>query len=76
MPWLMDVKYFMYNKDMLAKAGFNAPPTTWEELIDQAKAIKDKRHCRIPDHLVLEPEGRRGLRLHRPAFRERRCLPG
>jgi multiple sugar transport system substrate-binding protein len=42
MPWLMDVKYFMYNKDMLQKAGFNAPPKTWEELVDQAKSIKEK----------------------------------
>ena len=42
MPWLMDVKYFMYNKDMLQKAGITAPPTTWEELVDQAKTIKQK----------------------------------
>ena len=40
MPWLMDVKYFMYNKDILTKAGIAAPPTTWEELVDQAKTIK------------------------------------
>ena len=25
MPWLMDVKYFMYNKDMLQKAGIHCP---------------------------------------------------
>ena len=42
MPWLMDVKYFMYNKDILQKAGFTDPPTTWEEMVDQAKAIKQK----------------------------------
>ena len=42
MPWLMDVKYFMYNKDMLQKAGITNPPTTWEEMMDQAKAIKAK----------------------------------
>jgi multiple sugar transport system substrate-binding protein len=40
MPWLMDVKYFMYNKDILTKAGFNEPPKTWEELVTQAQAIK------------------------------------
>jgi multiple sugar transport system substrate-binding protein len=48
MPWLMDVKYFMYNKDMLQKAGIAAPPTTWEELVDQAKVIKQKGIAEFP----------------------------
>ncbi|HMK09382.1 MAG TPA: extracellular solute-binding protein [Anaerolineales bacterium] len=48
MPWLMDVKYFMYNKDMLEKAGITAPPTTWEELVDQAKTIKEKGIVEFP----------------------------
>jgi multiple sugar transport system substrate-binding protein len=48
MPWLMDVKYFMYNKDMLQKAGISAPPTTWEELVDQAKIIKEKGLAEFP----------------------------
>ncbi len=48
MPWLMDVKYFMYNKDMLTKAGIAAPPKTWEELVTDAKAIKDKGIAEFP----------------------------
>ncbi len=48
MPWLMDVKYFMYNKDMLQKAGITAPPATWEELVDQAKIIKQKGIAEFP----------------------------
>jgi multiple sugar transport system substrate-binding protein len=48
MPWLMDVKYFMYNKDMLQKAGISEPPKTWEELVDQAKTIKDKGIVEFP----------------------------
>jgi multiple sugar transport system substrate-binding protein len=48
MPWLMDVKYFMYNKDILQKAGISAPPTTWEELVDQAKIIKAKGLAEFP----------------------------
>ena len=48
MPWLMDNKYFMYNKDMLQKAGFNAPPKTWEELMDQAKVIKQQGLAEFP----------------------------
>ena len=48
MPWLMDVKYFMYNKAMLDKAGISAPPKTWEELVTQAKTIKDKGIAEFP----------------------------
>ncbi len=48
MPWLMDVKYFMYNKDILQKAGIAAPPKTWEELVDQAKIIKQKNLVEFP----------------------------
>jgi multiple sugar transport system substrate-binding protein len=48
MPWLMDVKYFMYNKDILQKAGFTAPPKTWEELVEQAKVIKQKGLAEYP----------------------------
>ncbi|MCA1371636.1 extracellular solute-binding protein [Bradyrhizobium sp. BRP14] len=42
MPWVLDTKYLFYNKEILAKAGFNAPPKTWAELMSQAKAIKEK----------------------------------
>jgi multiple sugar transport system substrate-binding protein len=48
MPWLMDVKYFMYNKDILTKAGISAPPKTWEELVDQATVIKQKGLAEFP----------------------------
>jgi multiple sugar transport system substrate-binding protein len=48
MPWLMDTKYFMYNKQMLTAAGFNDPPKTWEELLTQATAIKTKGLAEFP----------------------------
>jgi multiple sugar transport system substrate-binding protein len=48
MPWLMDVKYFMYNKDILQQAGFSAPPKTWEEMVEQAKVIKEKGLAEYP----------------------------
>ena len=48
MPWLMDVKYFMYNKDILQQAGFTDPPKTWEEMAEQAKVIKDKGLSEFP----------------------------
>lgn len=48
MPWLLDQKYFFYNEKMLKDAGISAPPTTWEELIDQAKILKDKKIVEYP----------------------------
>ncbi|MGE5643188.1 MAG: ABC transporter substrate-binding protein [Byssovorax cruenta] len=48
MPWLLDEKYFYYNEDMLKQAGFDAPPATWEELLAQAKVLKDKGIVEYP----------------------------
>lgn len=48
MPWIVDTKYFFYNTDMLAKAGFTAPPKTWQEVETQARAIKEKGIVQYP----------------------------
>ncbi len=48
LPWLLDQKYFFYNKQILQQAGFNEPPKTWEELIAQAKVIKEKGLVEYP----------------------------
>lgn len=47
-PWLNDTEFLFYNKDMLAKAGFSSPPTTWDELMSQAQALKDKGIVQYP----------------------------
>jgi multiple sugar transport system substrate-binding protein len=48
MPWLLDEKYFYYNEDMLKQAGFDAPPKTWDEMMEQAKVIKEKGIAEFP----------------------------
>lgn len=48
MPWLNDTKFLFYNKEMLKKAGFENPPSTWEELIEQAKVLKEKKIVEYP----------------------------
>lgn len=50
MPWILDTKYLFYNTDILAQAGIAAPPTTWAELSEQARVIKDKG---LLDHPIV-----------------------
>jgi multiple sugar transport system substrate-binding protein len=47
-PWLNDVMYLYYNKKILSEAGFSNPPKTWDELMTQAKVIKEKGLLEYP----------------------------
>jgi multiple sugar transport system substrate-binding protein len=47
-PWILDTKYFFYNKDMLQKAGFDSAPGTWDDVISAAKAVKSKAGVQYP----------------------------
>jgi len=47
-PWINDTKFLFYNKKMLSDAGFTTPPKTWDELLTQARAIKDKGIVQFP----------------------------
>lgn len=48
MPWLLDQKYFFYNTRILAEAGFDAPPTTWEEVAEMSRVIKEQGLVEYP----------------------------
>lgn len=48
MPWLNDVKYLFYNKEMLDKAGITTVPKTWDELTAAAKILKQKKIVDYP----------------------------
>jgi raffinose/stachyose/melibiose transport system substrate-binding protein len=39
-PWDMGMIGFWYNKDLFAKAGITAPPTTWAEYLDDVAKLK------------------------------------
>lgn len=47
-PYYADPMAFMYNAAILRKAGFSTPPTTWEEVLEQAKTIKAKGLVQYP----------------------------
>ena len=38
-PWILDTKYFFYNKKMLGEAGVS-PPDTWDAVVGAARALK------------------------------------
>lgn len=48
LPWLLDLEYFFYNKQILNEAGIENPPTTWEEVVEQSKIIKEKGIVEYP----------------------------
>lgn len=41
-PWLPDMKFLYYNRNLLAQVGFTDPPKTWEDLMGMAQAIREK----------------------------------
>jgi multiple sugar transport system substrate-binding protein len=47
-PWINDTEFLYYNKKMLADAGFSAPPKSWDELVEQARVLKDKGIVKYP----------------------------
>ncbi|HCC2475047.1 TPA: extracellular solute-binding protein [Klebsiella variicola] len=48
MPWILDTKYLYYNKAMLDKAGIKTPPASWQQVMDDAKVLKDKKIVKYP----------------------------
>lgn len=48
MPWILDTKYLYYNKAMLEKAGIKTPPASWQQVMDDAKVLKDKGIVKYP----------------------------
>jgi multiple sugar transport system substrate-binding protein len=46
-PWILDTKYFFYNKKMLGEAGVS-PPDTWDTVVEAARALKSKGVVEYP----------------------------
>jgi multiple sugar transport system substrate-binding protein len=47
-PWILDTKYFFYNKKMLGEARVNPPPDTWDGVVEAARALKSKGVVEYP----------------------------
>ncbi|MCU0495671.1 MAG: extracellular solute-binding protein, partial [Chloroflexaceae bacterium] len=57
MPWIFDVGMLYYRLDLLQKYGFAAPPTTWDELEQQAQVIAAGERRSDPDFAGFIFEG-------------------
>ena len=51
-----DYMAFIYNADMLAKAGIKAPPENWGEVVEQSRIIKDKGLAQWPILISMAQE--------------------
>lgn len=49
-PWYVDTRLLFYRRDLLAQAGFTAPPTSWQEWTRMMAAIKERAG---PDHYAV-----------------------
>jgi multiple sugar transport system substrate-binding protein len=51
-----DYMAFLYNEEMLKRAGISAPPTTWDEVVEQSLRLKERNICEHPMLLSLQSD--------------------
>ncbi len=56
LTYYTDYMAFLYNADMLAKAGFTSPPATWDEVVAQSLAIKSRGLSDSPVMIGMQQE--------------------
>ena len=56
LTYYTDYMAFLYNAELLDKAGIKSPPTTWAEVADQSKIIKDKKLADYPLMISMAQE--------------------
>jgi multiple sugar transport system substrate-binding protein len=56
MTYYTDYMAFLYDADMLSKAGISAPPASWDELVDQSLKIKKAGLSNYPLMLPMARE--------------------
>jgi multiple sugar transport system substrate-binding protein len=73
-PWYVDTRLLFYRKDLLAQAGFNAPPKTWDEWRRMLIAVKTQvgaqRYAVLLPVNEFEPLLVLGLQQTAPLLRE------
>jgi multiple sugar transport system substrate-binding protein len=73
-PWYVDTRLLFYRRDLLAQAGFDAPPATWEEWARMMAALKaragDGRYAILLPLNEFEPLVALGLQQAEPLLRD------
>ena len=41
-PWVSDTRVLFYRTDILAEAGYDAPPATWDEILEMATTLSER----------------------------------
>ncbi|MEU1278655.1 extracellular solute-binding protein [Streptomyces sp. NPDC005805] len=56
LPFAASTRLLFYNKELFAEAGIKGTPKTWDELAEDAAAIKANTNAKFPFALPLGPE--------------------
>jgi multiple sugar transport system substrate-binding protein len=56
LPYYADLVTFIYNEDLVRKAGFKSAPKTWQEVAKQANAMKKKGLVKYPINIPLKKD--------------------
>ncbi len=56
LSYYTDFMAFLYNRELLERAGFDKPPSTWDELVEQSLAAKKKGVADFPLMLALSAD--------------------
>src|SRR5260370_42180193 len=56
LTYYTDYMGFIYDNELLQKAGIASPPTTWAEVADQAKTVKSKGLSASPELASMAQE--------------------
>lgn len=58
-PYRQDIRTLWYNQEMLGEAGFDSPPTTWDEMLEvaQATTVKDDSGFSVEGYHFSDGDG-------------------
>ena len=56
LTYYTDFMAFLYDEEKVKAAGFDGPPTTWEEVVEQSLAMKEKGIAEYPMMLAMAQE--------------------
>jgi ABC-type glycerol-3-phosphate transport system substrate-binding protein len=58
-PWYVDTRLLFYRRDLLARAGHDAPPRDWDAWLRMLTDVQERAGASGPmDVIVVEDEGR------------------